>query len=61
VIPATALDVGVVVALDTVVDERTDLVEEEEFGGVDVAEVLLLITGMLVNELVGALVVLEEV
>jgi hypothetical protein len=61
VIPATALDVGVVVALYTVVDERTDLVEEEEFGGVDVAEVLLLITGMLVNELVGALVVLEEV
>jgi hypothetical protein len=61
VIPATALDVGVVVALDTVVDERTDLVEEEEFGGVDVTEVLLLITGTLVNELVGALVVLEEV
>lgn len=49
-------------ALDTVVDdERTDLVEESKLDAGDVAEVLLLRTETLVNALVAAFVVLEEV
>lgn len=57
---ALAAAVAALDALETVVDdERTDLVEEGELDGDDVAEVLLLTT--LVNALVGALVVLEEV
>lgn len=59
VIPVADAVVGA--ALDTVVDERTDLVEEEELGGEDVAEGLLLIIETFVNALVGALVVLEDV
>ena len=47
-------------ALETVVVERTDSVEEEELDAAGMAEVLLLVT-TLVNALVGALVVLEEV
>jgi hypothetical protein len=54
-------DAVVEAVLDTVVDERTDLVEEEELGGEGVAEVLLLIIETFVNALVGALVVLEDV
>lgn len=55
--------VAVVAALDAletaVDDERTDFVEEEELNVEGTAEILLLTT--LVNALVGALVVLEEV
>jgi len=56
-----ALAAVVEAALDTVVvdDKRADLVEEGELDAEGMAEVLLLT--MLVNALVGALVVLEEV
>jgi hypothetical protein len=61
VIPDAVAEAVVVAALDTVVDERTDLVEEEELDGEDMTEVLLLITETVVNALVGALVILEDV
>jgi hypothetical protein len=61
VIPDAVAEAVVVAALDTVVDERTDLVEEEELDGEDTTEVLLLITETVVNALVGALVILEDV
>jgi len=62
VIPGVAADAVVVAALDTVIDddvERTDLVEEEELAGEEMAEVSPLITETFVNALVGALVVLR--
>jgi hypothetical protein len=61
VILGAATGAAVVAALDTVDDEGTDLVEEEELDGEDMAEVLLLITETFVNALVGALVILEDV
>jgi hypothetical protein len=61
VIPGAVAETVAVAALDTVDNERTDLVEEEGLGGDDMAEVLLLIIETFVNALVGALVVLEEV